>query len=140
MEQEKHKKIYDWKDVKHIINITIYNSFADKAGELEKDKHSAFYTAERNISKRLMYYVPCLELCKDELINIWVAFFDFMFISKANEKNENAYSQITTNYRQAIEWIEAHKDEICKKYAPKESITNVNDYVKIHKNKSQKLL
>jgi len=114
--ENEYKPIYVWKEIKHFINPTFYSKIADKEGELKSEFKVTFKNAEESISKRMLYYIPCLAKCHLDLLNIFSSLFDFMFIGHAQEKNTEGYSQITTNYNKAMDWLEENKNTYCKRF------------------------
>ena len=145
----KYEQIYNWKMVRNLINKTIVSHFAYKEITTENDDRKVeewllkdemadtFAFAEESISRQIMLDVPCLKKYYLELMSVWVAFFDFKFINFANEKTDNAYSQITINYNKATEWLQENKDKfVCKESA---SDTTIADLMKFNYNKKPKV-
>lgn len=97
--------VFTWDKVRAFINPTIRCHFASNAdaADIAEDKKQTFEMAEQNITSRIKFYVPCVSQTASDFIHIFAAFFDYLFIGEANEKNDVSYSQITENYKQAIE-------------------------------------
>jgi len=127
MKEIKDTESIPWSKVKDYINPTIRLQFLRDVDSKNIDENnvnmSRFNDAESNISSELRIYIPCFNRNSRGLFRIWASLFNFAFIGMANEKNENGFSQITTNYNKAMEFLQS--DE-AKNYCYR---NNNNDFV-----------
>ena len=54
-------------------------------------------------------FVNCFDYTQKYLYSVWADVFNFQNIQTSNEKNNEGYSQITTNYNNALVFLNSEK-------------------------------
>jgi hypothetical protein len=121
-----------WNKIKNFINPTIRLLFEndENENEINIEKYRA---AEASTTAFLRNYIPCFSANSQGLSHIWAAIFNFSFIGDANEKNTDGFSQISTNYDKAIDFLNSEQARtFCDKQKAQASINiGVDDLIKI---------
>lgn len=74
-------------------------------------------------------FVNCFDYTQKYLYSVWADVFNFQNIQTSNEKNNEGYSQITTNYNNALVFLKSEK----AKGACAQNKLNINNVIKIGK-------